>query len=99
MFTQDSGQVFKEWTVPRDLVSEQASRNSANWSRRRPYPTFTARGARGPRPLVDMAINVVADNIGDVAPGHLDGLPNRLLWRVWSFLEARYVRPRMGERQ
>ncbi|KAH7015152.1 hypothetical protein EDB80DRAFT_566902 [Ilyonectria destructans] len=91
MFTQDSGQVFKEWTVPRDLVSEQASRNSANWSRRRPYPTFTARGARGPRPLVDMAINVVADNIGDVAPGHLDGLPNRLLWRVWSFLEARGV--------
>ncbi|KAF7542821.1 hypothetical protein G7Z17_g11253 [Cylindrodendrum hubeiense] len=91
MFTQQAGQVFKEWTVPRSQLSEQAERNSANWSRRRPYPTFTARGTRGPRPLVDMAINVVAENIGDVAVGHLDGLPKSLLWRIWRFLEARGV--------
>ncbi|KAI5466474.1 hypothetical protein BGZ63DRAFT_400852 [Mariannaea sp. PMI_226] len=91
MFDRESGQVFKEWTVPRDTISNSNSeyRKSINWSRQRPYPAFKARGTRGPRPLVDMAINILADNIGEVDLDSLDDLPNTLLWRVWRFLEAR----------
>ncbi|KAM5352070.1 hypothetical protein ACJ41O_004793 [Fusarium nematophilum] len=91
MFDETTGQVFKEWTVSRDSLTE-ADRQAADWSRHRPYPTFTARGARGPRPLVDMAINVVADNIGKIRSGaDLETIPIRLLWRIWRFLEARGV--------
>ncbi|KAK7403544.1 hypothetical protein QQX98_010679 [Neonectria punicea] len=90
-FNQESGQVYKEWIVPRHLLPGQSDADAVNWSRRRPYPVFKARGVRGPRSLVDMAVNVVADNIGDVAPGHLDALPDPLLRRVWRHLEARGV--------
>lgn len=88
MFDQSSGQVYKEWTLPRQSIS---TRSRHDWSRRRPYPLFTARGVRGPRSLVDMTTNVIANNIGDVTDEMLDALPSRLLWRVWRFLEARLV--------
>jgi hypothetical protein len=88
MFDQTSGQVFKEWTVPRRSFTTNAG---LDWSRRRPYPLFTARGAKGPRSLIDMTINVIANNIGDVTYEMLEVMPLRLVWRIWRFLEARGV--------
>ncbi|KAM0348375.1 hypothetical protein ACHAPU_004345 [Fusarium lateritium] len=89
MFDQTSGQVFKEHVMSREALTE-SDKDSADWSRRRPYPAFTARGARGPRPLVDMTISVVADNIGKVrCVTHFDDIPNNMLWRIWRYLEAR----------
>jgi hypothetical protein len=91
MFDQTSGQVFKEYVMSREALTE-SDKDSADWSRRRPYPGFTARGTRGPRPLVDMAISVVADNIGKVrSVAHLEAIPNNMLWRIWRYLEARSV--------
>ncbi|KAI6748307.1 hypothetical protein HG530_015587 [Fusarium avenaceum] len=91
MFDQTSGQVFNEYVMSRDALTG-SDKDSADWSRRRPYPGFTARGTRGPRPLVDMAISVVADNIGKVrSVAHLEAIPNNLLWRIWRYLEARGV--------
>lgn len=88
MFDTSSGQVYKEWTLPRHSLSAQPD---LDWSRRRPYPLFTSRGSRGPRSLLDMTINTIANNIGDVTEDHLDAIPARLLWRIWRFLEARFV--------
>ncbi|KJZ72413.1 hypothetical protein HIM_08216 [Hirsutella minnesotensis 3608] len=89
MFDVSTGQVFKEWTLPRHAISARG--DDADWSRRRPYPLLTPRGSRGPRSLVDTAINVIANNIGDVADEYLDHIPLRLRWRIWRFLEARGV--------
>lgn len=83
-----AGPLFKEWTLPRNSISAQRDHN---WSRRRPYPLFTPRGARGPRSLLDMVTNVVANNIGDVTMEHMEATPTRLLWHIWHFLEARWV--------
>ncbi|KAF4979576.1 hypothetical protein FZEAL_4246 [Fusarium zealandicum] len=84
----ESGQVFKEWTVSRDSLTEV----DQDWSRRRLYPAFVAHGPRGPRPLVSMAIGVLASNIGKVrSVADLEAIPNRLLWRIWRFLEARGI--------
>ncbi|KAF5022445.1 hypothetical protein F66182_5530 [Fusarium sp. NRRL 66182] len=91
MFDQESGQVFKEYVMSREALAE-ADQASADWSRRQRYPSFVPRGTRGPRPLVDMAISVVADNIGKVrSPAHLEPIPNHLLRRIWRYLEARGV--------
>src|SRR6478735_12076400 len=91
MFDQDSGQVFKEYVMSRGALAE-SDENAADWSKRRPYPSFTARGHRGPRPLVDMAISVLADNIGKVrSRSHLEAIPSNMLWRIWRYLEARSV--------
>ncbi|KAJ4170818.1 hypothetical protein NW754_006960 [Fusarium falciforme] len=88
-FDQETGQVFKEWVLSRDSLTE-ADRDAADWSRRRRYPAVTARGVRGPRSLANMVIKVVADNIGSVGSvADLEDLPTRLLWRIWRFLEAR----------
>lgn len=89
MFDGSSGQVFKEWTLPRHTISLKGS--ELDWARRRPYPLYTPRGSRGPRSLVDMTINVIANNIGDVAEEYFDAIPQRLQWRIWRFLEARFV--------
>lgn len=91
MFDQSSGQVYKEWTVPSQSLSSNGG--DRDWSRRRPYPLFTPRGTKGPRSLIDMATNIIANNIGDVTEEHLDPIPIRLLWRIWRFLEARLVFP------
>lgn len=91
MFDESSGQVFNERIISRDAINDM-DRDSIDWSRRRPYPAFKPRGPHGPRPLIDMATRVVADNIGRInSPADLDAIPNRLLWRVWRFLEARSV--------
>lgn len=90
MFDQTSGQVFREWTVPRGMFGRSGGRsNDLDWARKRPFPVFVHRGARGPRSLVDMATNVIASNIGDITDQHMDVMPTRLLWRIWRFLEAR----------
>jgi hypothetical protein len=86
MYDQTSGQVFKEWTTSRTALLPQHERD---WSRQRRYHTFRPRGIRGPRSLVDVATNVIADNIGDVTEAHLESVPPKLLWRIWRFLEAR----------
>lgn len=83
---------FREWTVPRRTLT--ADSLDQDWSRRCPYPHIVLRGARGPRSLVDMATNAVADNIGQITERHAEAMPPRVQWRVWRFLEARYVRPR-----
>ncbi|KEY67974.1 hypothetical protein S7711_02179 [Stachybotrys chartarum IBT 7711] len=88
MFDPSSGVSYREWIVPGRVQSSPSDRD---WSRRCPYPVFTARGTRGPRSLVDIATNVIANNIGDVTDEHLEALPTRLLWHVWRFLEARGV--------
>ncbi|RFU74673.1 hypothetical protein TARUN_7585 [Trichoderma arundinaceum] len=84
-YDPSTGQVFREWTIQRRLNTT----SDHGWSRRRPYPLFRPRGARGPRSLLDMAINVIADNIGDVSEELLGSIPTQLLWRIWHFLEAR----------
>jgi hypothetical protein len=89
MFDPTSGQVYKEWTVSRPSLTVRGG--DRDWSRRRPYSLFTPRGAKGPRSLIDMATHVVANNVGDMTEQHLEGLPVRLLWRIWRFLEARFV--------
>ncbi|EFY99597.2 hypothetical protein X797_000991 [Metarhizium robertsii] len=90
MFDKSSGQVYREWTVPRQSLTVHGG--DRDWSRRRPYPLFTPRGTKGPRSLIDMATHVIANNIGDVTERHLlDAMPIRLLWRIWLFLEARGV--------
>ncbi|OAQ93080.1 succinyl-3-ketoacid-coenzyme a transferase [Purpureocillium lilacinum] len=89
MFDQSSGQVFKEWTLSRNAISP--SGDGLDWSRRRPYPLFQPRGTRGPRSLLDTSINVIANNIGDITAEHLEGIPDRLQWHIWRFLEARGV--------
>ncbi|KAL7790330.1 hypothetical protein V8C37DRAFT_384761 [Trichoderma ceciliae] len=86
-YDPSTGQVFREWTIQRRLNTK----SDHNWSRQRPYPLFMPRGARGPRSLLDMAINVIATNIGDVSEELLGSIPTQLLWRIWRFLEARGV--------
>ncbi|RGP78544.1 hypothetical protein FLONG3_3360 [Fusarium longipes] len=89
MFEQTSGQVFTEYVMSRAALA-QSDEDSADWSRRRLYPPFTARGHHGPRPLVDMAISALADNIGKVrSVAHLEAIPNNILRRIWRYLEAR----------
>lgn len=87
MYDQASGQIFREWTLPRHALA--AGQPEYDWSRKSPYPPFTPKGARGPRSLVDMVTSVVADNIGHVTEQHFEALPPPLRWRVWRFLEAR----------
>lgn len=90
MYDQTSGQVFKEWTVPRLAFGRGGGRDNAHdWARRRPFPVFVARGAKGPRTLVDMATNVVANNIGEITDQHMETMPSKLVWHIWRFLEAR----------
>lgn len=95
MFDQTSGQVFREWTVPRGLFGRSGGRsNDMDWARKTPFPVFVPRGARGPRSLVDMATNVLASNVGELTDQHMEAMPSRLLWRIWRFLEARCAPPR-----
>lgn len=86
-YDSSTGQVFREWTIQRRLNVS----SDRGWARKRPYPIFKPRGARGPRSLLDMSINVIADNIGDVSEELLGSLPIQLVWRIWRFLEARWV--------
>lgn len=86
MFDHDSGQVFREWTVPQ----RPTHAGELDWSRRRPYPYFRPRGSRGPRSLTDMTTNIIANNIGLLSVEHIEPIPLRLVWRIWRFLEARY---------
>lgn len=62
-----------------------------DWSRPRQYSPFNPKGTKGPRSLIDMAIHAVADNIGDISEEHIDAVPDRLVWRLWTFFEARQV--------
>lgn len=40
---------------------------------------------------MDIAINAIADNIGEVSEELLGSMPTQLVWRIWRFLEARFV--------
>ena len=86
-YDPSSGQVYREWTI----AGRISATSDHDWSRQRPYPLFKPRGARGPRSLMDMAVNVIADNIGDVSEEFLGAMPIQLVWRIWRFLEARFV--------
>ena len=89
MYDDSSGQIFTEWSVPRQSIAVHSGER--DWSRLRPYPLLTPRGAHGTRSLVDTTINVIANNIGCMNVELLDSIPTRLLWRIWRFLEARLV--------
>jgi len=87
-YDQTSGQVFREWTAerPRDALPDP------DWARRPAYAPFQRRsgkGVSGARSMVETALSVVADNIGDATERHLENVPPKLLWRIWRFLEAR----------
>ncbi|RKL23543.1 hypothetical protein BFJ72_g14454 [Fusarium proliferatum] len=90
MFDPESGPAFTEYLMTREALTAESN---ADWSRRRPYPSFKPRGTKGPRSLVDIAISVVGDNFGKIRSiAHLESLPKAILWRVWRYLEARSVR-------
>ncbi|KAF5689011.1 hypothetical protein FCIRC_1641 [Fusarium circinatum] len=89
MFDPDSGPAFTEYVLTREALTAESN---ADWSRRRPYPSFKPRGTKGPRSLVDIAISVVGDNFGKIRSiTHLESLPKAILWRIWRYLEARGV--------
>ncbi|KAG5748867.1 hypothetical protein H9Q69_006987 [Fusarium xylarioides] len=89
MFDPDSGPAFTEYLMTREALTAESN---ADWSRRRPYPSFKPRGTKGPRSLVDIAISVVGDNFGKIRSiTHLESLPKAILWRIWRYLEARGV--------
>ncbi|KAH7212455.1 hypothetical protein DER44DRAFT_225216 [Fusarium oxysporum] len=86
---EDAGPAFREYLMTREALTAESN---ADWSRRRPYPSFKPRGTRGPRSLVDIAISVVGDNFGKIRSiTHLESLPKVILWRIWRYLEARGV--------
>lgn len=88
MYDSLSGMSIHEWTVPVRLPSKPGR---LDWSRIAPLKYQEPPGKQA-RPLVDMAIRVVAKNIGLVSKELLiESIPASVLWRVWSFLEARFV--------
>ena len=91
-FDAQSGQVFQQWTVPRPEPA--LDKEGRDWSRRAPYPILKGRspqGAKGPRSLVEMTVNVIADNVGYMSSEHIENIPPRQQWRIWRFLEARWA--------
>ncbi|WYZ34331.1 hypothetical protein EsH8_I_000607 [Colletotrichum jinshuiense] len=93
MFDESTGQIYKEVVAPRP---PDAYQNGRDWSRRTGRPPRSGRGGqgrKGPRSLADMAMHLVAENIGDVTEQHLarEDLPRRYLWRIWRLLENRGV--------
>jgi len=86
MYDQTNGLVFNEWTVAAPPVRDP------DWARRPAYASFKGRsgaGVLGARSLVETALGVVADNIGEATAADLENVPPKLLWRIWRFLEAR----------
>ncbi|KAG6291283.1 hypothetical protein E4U46_001210 [Claviceps purpurea] len=80
---------YREWSVPcQDLIARGSDRD---WSRPKQCLLQTPHENTGPRSLIDMAMQVVADNIGDITETHLQAISGRLLWRIWRLLEARGV--------
>ena len=92
-YDRDSGQVFKETVLPRNALARRdaGDNRDRDWSRQMLRPLIKPRSFRGPRSLVSMSIHVVAENINQVTEQHLLALPPELMWRVWNFLEVRYV--------
>ncbi|TQV98264.1 hypothetical protein IF1G_02344 [Cordyceps javanica] len=89
MYDSLSGMSINYWTVPARLPTTPGS---LDWSRVAPLKSHEPPGKQA-RPLVDMAIRVVAKNIGHVSKELLEPIPARVLWRLWRFLEARFVHP------
>lgn len=84
-YDRDTGQVFKEW------VEKRLSLNDNDWHRRQPYPMSsgaTGIGKHGARPLMDMCIMLVGNNIDDIDNETVRGLPDSLLWLVWDYLSV-----------
>ncbi|KAG5945915.1 hypothetical protein E4U59_004967 [Claviceps monticola] len=80
---------YREWSVPcQDLITRGSDRD---WSRPKQCLLQASHKNTGPRSLIDMAMHVVADNIGDITETHLQAISGRLLWRIWRLLEARGV--------
>ncbi|KAK3376638.1 hypothetical protein B0T24DRAFT_592291 [Lasiosphaeria ovina] len=46
-------------------------------------PSEETKGRRGPRPLLEMALDVLIDNMAAASADALAALPPKLLWRVW----------------
>ncbi|TDZ25003.1 hypothetical protein Cob_v002073 [Colletotrichum orbiculare MAFF 240422] len=93
MFDQSTGQVFREVVAPRPPDAYYKGRD---WSRRngaRPSKGYGGQGRKGPRSLADIAMHLLAENIGDLTEQHLvrEDLPRRYLWRIWRLLENRGV--------
>ncbi|ORY60880.1 uncharacterized protein BCR38DRAFT_349849 [Pseudomassariella vexata] len=90
-YDPDSGQVFREWTVR----PQRLSQNKTGWERQPPNSrkqpklagTSALRGSKGPNSLMDMAISVVGENIELVEMETLRYFPDELLWYIWDYLD------------
>lgn len=89
MYDSETGLVINQWTIQARLPSTPGA---LDWSRVALLKYQEPPGKQA-RPLVDMAIRVVAKNIGLVSKDMLEPIPPRVLWRLWRFLEARFVTP------
>lgn len=90
MFDKTTGQVFTEWTVPREALSGQ--HELLDWSRKPPKrPYVRARNIVGPRSLVEMSIHILVLNIGQVSEAHLAALPVPIKRHVWLVCQQQYV--------
>ena len=71
----------------------EAGAGAALWHKRPAYKVtpwrYQRSGQRGPASLLDMAVKVVADNIGRVDVDALRRCPDALVWRVWYYLDHR----------
>lgn len=85
MFDDTSGQVFKEWSVSREVVSAQSAHRE--WSRKPSRVLEIEKPSLGPRSFVDMAMRVVAENIEHITEVHLALLPSTLVLRIWKLFE------------
>lgn len=88
-FDRTTGQVYRE-----QLVAASRRRRAAAALAWHQEPAYTATrrrrpGRRGPASLLDMAIKLVADNIGRIGVDALRCVPAALVWRVWDYLDHR----------
>ncbi|KAK5995749.1 3-oxoacid CoA-transferase 1 [Cladobotryum mycophilum] len=86
-YDQSTGQVYREWSVPGKASNASSD---LNWHRQ-PRSTQLARSpVKGPRSLLDLAIEVVALNAGYMTEEHLERIPSHILLRVWRSYGERW---------
>lgn len=85
MFDDNNGQVFKEWTVAREAISLQS--RDDDWTRQASRIVAARKPSSGPLSLLEMAMRVLAKNVGQITEHHLDALPLRLVWCIWKLFE------------
>ncbi|KAI1735125.1 hypothetical protein F4680DRAFT_311167 [Xylaria scruposa] len=87
-----TGQVFRQWNVPvPDVMSSSWNRigNAKNFPGQLYLVPKRPRGPgpRGPAPLVDMCLRAALLHIDEMEKANLQGLPARLVGRIWEDLK------------